>query len=422
MKSELDLFASPQICTNVVGTEQIVYNPITGLDSSSTTIDFLIPGNGDRYLNLNTIYLRLLVQLETTNNDVATIPGPVNNLLHSLFKQVTLYLNGVQVSQDNDYHYKSFLLTLLNYGNDATQTHLETTGWLLEKENFDSLIHTENTVLKKRADKFHSKKTVELFGKVHVDLFSQPKYMLNNVDLKISFTKEKPEFYLMEKVDGTSTIKIIDANLYVDQIHLNPEVLVAHETMLQKINAKYPFKRICLRQFTLNPNSYSLNLDNIVIGHLPNLLIFAMVANEGYTGSRKRNPYFMQNFNLNQIALFKNGQQIPSKPIKLQFDSENGIQTSIAYNTLFKGTGINYFDRGHQVTKDLFDSGYFMLVFDLTQDHAHNKEGANYLCSGSLRIEGNFATPLKEAVTCLVLMEYDSMLEIDQIRNVKTIY
>jgi hypothetical protein len=44
----------------------------------------------------------------------------VNNLLHSLFSQLNVTLNGVPITPSEDlYHYRSYLETLLTYGHDA---------------------------------------------------------------------------------------------------------------------------------------------------------------------------------------------------------------------------------------------------------------------------------------------------------------
>lgn len=417
MKSELDIFSVPPIQTNVLATEQVAYSPITSLDNTST-IDFLIPGNGDTYKNLSSIYLRLILQMDTQVT-AAIIPGTVNNILHSIFRQCTVYLNNVQISQDSDYHYKSFLLTLLNYGSDASSTHLKTTGWELDVANIDSITMDQNPVLQKRKNLFSNGKKVEVIGKLCVDIFNQPKFLLNSVDIKISLTREKPAFYIMEEPNGTSDLKILEANLFIDQVHVNPSLLLAHHKILATNTAKYPFKKIIVRQFTINANSYSLNLDNLVIGQLPNVVVFTMTTNEAYTGARARNPFNFQNFDLNQFALFVNGRQVPNKPLKFSFNSEDGNLTSRGYNTLFKGTGIHHFDRGHMISKELYDSSYFMLAFDLTPDHSHNSDCINPLQQGTLRIEGTFGTSLTHPITCLILCEFDSMLEIDESKNVK---
>lgn len=426
MKSELDVFELPPLQTNVTEVEQVVYNPITSLNNSPS-IEFRIPGNGDTYKNLSSIYLRLIVKLNTNNivkpaeGDKSDI-GVVNNLLHSLFRQCTVTLNDVQVSQDNDYHYKAFFQTLLNYGNDASNTHLATTGWCLDEQNLDSLDPAQNLQHGKRTTWFKNgtefSKKVELFGKLHVDLFSQPRFLINNVNINITLTREKTEFYMMEPAANRSDIEILEANLFIDHVHVNPALLLAHHQMLEKSTAKYPYRRMTVRQYSVNAGTANLCLDNIIMGNKPNILLFAMLSNSSYCGSRDKNPFLFKNFGLQQFVLYVDGKQIPSKPLTLQHSTTEGNLTSRAYNTLFTATGINYFDKGHQITKQLFDTCYFMLAFDLTADHSYSSVCINPVTQCSIRIEGTFNANLTEAITCLIISEFDAMMEIDKFRTV----
>lgn len=430
MKSELDIFELPPLQTNVTGVEQVVYNPITSLNNSSS-IEFHIPGNSETYKNLSSIYLRLLVELKPNKAVVSEDRkaaeavykiGVVNNLLHSLFRQCTVSLNNVQVSQDIDYNYKSFFQTILNYGNDATSTHLATTGWCLDEINLDSVNPTENPQHSLRNSWFESstgyEKKVELFGKLHVDLFNQPKFLINNVDIKIILTKDKSDFYMMERPQNSSDINILEANLFIEHVHVNPSLLLAHHQMLEKATAKYPYKRMTVRQYSINAGTATLSLDNIIMGQKPNIMLFAMLSNSSYIGTRDKNPFYFKNFGLKQFALYVDGKQVPSKPLVMEHDENNGKITSRAYNTLFNATGIKYFDKGHQITKKLFDACYFMLAFDLTVDHSYSSLCLNPPVQCCIRAEGTFSSNLTESITCLVVCEFDAMMEIDKLGTV----
>lgn len=422
MKTELDLFTPQPIQSNILKTEEVAYNPIASLDNPSS-IEFLAVGNGDTYRDLSSIYLRVIVQItnkivkDEKGQSVESTSGVVNNLLHSLFRNCTIYLNNKSISQsDNNYHYRSYFEKILNYGKDAASTHLETTGWSLDSGDLDSF---EEAGLKKRIKQYKNGVKVELMGKVHADMFNQSRLLLNNVDLKIIFNLEKADFYMMSKPDDQSQIKILEATMYMNHITVNPNILIAHHRMLQKRNAIYPYKRVEVKSFTLFSGNHSLNLDNVVMGQLPNLLIFAMVTSKAYNGSRDKNPFNFQHFNLQRFNLSVNGTQIPSQPIEFDFSNkEKGILSTRGYSTLFSGTGIHYYDKGHQITKDLYDHGHFMLAFDLTADRSYNSLSANSLNHGNIRIEGRFSSQLKEAVTCLVYCEYDSVVKIDHNRLV----
>jgi hypothetical protein len=200
MKAELDLFTNRPLQTNILGTYEVIYKPIASLDNSSS-IEFVLPGRGDSYRELSNVQLRLRHKLFKDDNngiaDTASNIGVINNILHSIFRQCTVYLNGKAVSQaDINYYYRSDIETLLYYGNDAASTHLESSGWYMDKGNFDSIEAIKNSGLDARKAIFKNSEEVELIGRIHADIFNQHKLLLNNVDLRIVLSLEKPRFYV----------------------------------------------------------------------------------------------------------------------------------------------------------------------------------------------------------------------------------
>ena len=66
-----------------------------------------------------------------------------NNLGHTLFKKMNLYLNGVVMStQTNQYAYQAFFETLLNYNRDEGETLLAPQGWVSDFNVEESLART----------------------------------------------------------------------------------------------------------------------------------------------------------------------------------------------------------------------------------------------------------------------------------------
>ena len=78
-------------------------------------------------------YFEIELQLKKDDNGNVEAAGklwPVNNLTHSLFKQISVCLNGTLISPQTDtYHYKAFLETLLNYDRDDGETVLKPQEW-----------------------------------------------------------------------------------------------------------------------------------------------------------------------------------------------------------------------------------------------------------------------------------------------------
>ena len=66
----------------------------------------------------------------------------------------------------------------------------------------------------------------------------------------------------------------------------------------------------------------------------------------------------------------------------------------------------------------MFIAGYFMVLFDLTTDRAASECHISLPDQGNKRLELRFDKPLSEAITCLLYLEYDNCVRIDQLRTV----
>lgn len=132
-KPQLLLFEPKPIQYSVLKTEQVALKPLAALENCST-IQFSDSGYGDDYRNLGNMYLLLKVKMiykDTSGSLVTDTPTnttrlayPVNNFLHSLFRQVILTLNGKQVAQNSqNYAYRAYLENLLNFQSQPVNTY-----------------------------------------------------------------------------------------------------------------------------------------------------------------------------------------------------------------------------------------------------------------------------------------------------------
>lgn len=433
MLSELDLFSSPPIQSSILRTEKVSYNPITSLENSGS-IDFHIPGNGDTYRDMSSIQMLLTVQIVDNSppapagQSIPTVYA-VNNLFHSLFRQCTVFLNNTMVSHDDtNYHYKCFFETILNYGRDASETHLKNVGWYLDEgSNINSISSSgpnKKVIAKKK--EVYGRTTdsaeynhVQFIGRLHIDVANIQKYIPSGVDIRIGLVKESPSFYMLAANENVNCdVKILEASLSIHHVHLNPKILLAHHQTLANNNAVYPFKRTTVRQYTINSGTYNLSLDNVIIGQLPNIIAFGMVSNSAYSGNLKRNPYFFYHYLLQTFSLYVNGNLVTGRPITFEQSASDGYLLTKGYETLFSGTGIKFADKGHQITPELYKDCYFILMFDLTADHSYNSDCAHMFNEGTVRIEGSFKNALVEPITCLLYCEFDALMEIDKNKNV----
>ena len=101
------------------------------MQNDDSAITYLISGT-DEYIDLSKTIL--VVEGKVTPADGETSlkdksgqanVAPVNNFLHSLFRQVDVYLNGKQVTPAmGTYAYRSYIETLLNYDVSAKKSQL----------------------------------------------------------------------------------------------------------------------------------------------------------------------------------------------------------------------------------------------------------------------------------------------------------
>ena len=139
VKSELDLFALPPSQTSIVHSHFVEHQPMASLDSGGP-IEFLLPGSGDDYLDLDNTYL--MVRAKVVNGDGSHVAlcdpvGPVNNWLHSLFSQVDVYLNDTLVTPStNTYAYRAYIEMLLSYSS-GTRTRALT--WMPSRSPLETL-------------------------------------------------------------------------------------------------------------------------------------------------------------------------------------------------------------------------------------------------------------------------------------------
>jgi len=101
---------------------------------------------------------------------------------------------------------------------------------------------------------------------------------------------------------------------------------------------------------------------------------------------------------------------VPSEGLTLEIDHE---KTSVmGHMTLFEGSGIHHSNSGLQITH-MYMNCYFMLLFDLTPDRGASEGHMSLPEKGSIWMELLFSKPLPESITCLLYVEYDSIVLIN---------
>jgi len=130
---QFDIFMQRPIQTAVQCTVETVYKPLAPVEQND--LEFLIPGVSYTYIDLDIkLYVRgKMVSSSEKDVDLTDSTAVANNLIHSLFSQCRVMINGVPDTQSHEhYNYHAYLETFLTYGTDAVYSHLFNSYWYLD--------------------------------------------------------------------------------------------------------------------------------------------------------------------------------------------------------------------------------------------------------------------------------------------------
>ena len=251
----------------------------------------------------------------------------------------------------------------------------------------------------------------DMMGRLHADIFFQDRYMLNEVNVKIKLIPSKNAFCVM----GAGKVVITHASLFARKVKIMSSVFLAHAKTLERGTAKYPIKRVMCKSFAIPQNYLDVTHEKLFSGQLPTRIVIGLVSNRAFNGHAESNPFNFQHFNLNEIALYLDGQQQHAvRPI--QPDYEHG-QYIRAYDSLFAGTGKLCKDEGLFISREDYGSGYALYAFDLSADLGED-DHFSLVRQGNVRLALKFGAALAATVSVVAYAEFENIIEVDRDRNV----
>ena len=479
-KSEIDLFSVPPTQLSLEKGRWIDYRPLSSVENDDSAITFLISGT-DEYIDLSKTIL--VVQGNVKNGDGSNLSGgtqtnvaPVNNFLHSLIKQVDVYLNGKQVTPAmGTYAYRSYIETLLNYDVSAKNSQLssalyfkdtpgemDSNGSLLRTRtitynkaptgsnssftfesgaskgykdgrnsnfDFDDDISTDivspgtgNQGFAKRHEFIKDSKTFVLSGPIFSDVFMGDRLLLNMLDLKVVLNRSSNAFCLMDTNTGSnkvnSKVKLTDVVLKIRKVKVDQSVSDATELILKQTPALYPIRRVECKALSIPSGLPSVRKDNVFSGIIPKSFVFGLVDANSYSGENNKNPYNFHHFKVKTITLSVNGEEIPFKQLVLDYTSATAKDFIQAYTTLFSGTGKMYANTGLDITREDYAGGYALYAFDLTPDMCNTTDYFNAVQRGSLSVDITFDEQTTVPINMVCYGDFENIICIDSERNV----
>ena len=355
-KSEVDLFSVPPTQLSLEKGRWIDYRPLSSVENPDSAITFLIAGE---YLDLSKTIL--YVEGKIMNKDYKsplsgggqTNVAPVNNFLHSLFRQVDVYLNGKQVTPAmGTYAYRSYIETLLNYDVSAKKSQLSSAFYFKDTagqmDEVGALPQTKKVKIKPVGDDGNegvaetvfitTKRTgnqgfanrhkfIEngnqfvLSGPIFSDVFMSDRLLLNMLNLKVVLNRSPDAFCLMDMNQTAEDVKVklTDVVLKIWKVKVDQAISDATEITLKQTPALYPIRRVECKVLNIPSEFPSVRMDNIFSGVIPKSFVFGLVTVDASNGTYKKNPYNFAHFGVTAVTLTANGEEIPFKQLTLKY-------------------------------------------------------------------------------------------------------
>lgn len=421
--SELDLFSAPMTQLSIEDKKYQECQPLSALNDNAP-IEFFIPGDGEKYLDLNDTLLHLRVKItakDGTNIAPDTPIGLVNYPLNTIFSQCDVILGDRLISQSSATHpYRAMIETLLNFSEDTLKSQFS--AGLFYKDTadaMDSIVinNGPNKGLVSRAAFTAESNEVDLLGPLHADIFFCERLLLNSIDLRVKLIRSNDAFCLMCPRASEFVLKITAASLYVKKVTVSPAVRLGHAAALMRGNALYPLSRVSVKTYSIPENSRICNQENLFLGSIPKYVVLAMVHHDAFTGRRDLSPFNFRHNDVEYLALCQDGRQIPAKAFQPQFDRGNSVRE---FHHMFSATGRHLKDLPLSIDRRDFNGGYSLFAFNLQP--TEDSDALSPVSNGNLRLEMRFRVPLPHTTTLVVYACYDSILEIDGKRQVLVDY
>ena len=432
------LFQMPATDMSIQASREVRINPQT---TGITPISFEFTSSS--YLDLSKSYIELELQVKNAGNGAnwaaATRTHLVNNLAHSIFKQLVVRLHGTLITPQTDhYHQLAFIETVLNHSKEDTEDKLECQGFYdcfdmpddgdadEFTANQQDTTHADFAALpedRKRAVlarvKFLAGNRVVMRFTPALEVFRLSRLLVPNVQIQLELYLHNPDMWCIryhDAVGGRMTEADISARLVLQQVSLQPNVDLEIRNKRNKgASVSYPVVRSAIRTFSHTRTKRDFQVQDPFYKQVPNRLIVALVRQAAFNGDVRYNPFTYELYNLQTVTLTINGEEYPYTTLELNHD--NGNKDVRGYHRFLQATGCLTSGRGNLIKKK--DWGYgkkaCLLAFDLTANKAVDTPVLNPEQTGDVVLKIHFGNDAPYDLTVLVYGEFENVIEINSI-------
>ena len=320
---------------------------------------------------------------EEEQEEIVRVPY-VNNIIHSIFSNVEVYINYQQIYSSNGlYAHKSFISNYFKAANSEYKSVLHCEGYDYEQDPEDISNPLPDPFFTRRMKLLSRPDAFMLYGNLGIDFFSTSELLYPNMKIRLRLIRAGPIFYMISDNPNVN-LGIVDCSLYTHLLALKDDYHKKRMDMLAYAPVEYNYLETLAKTIIIPARQNQFIQGNIFNNAPIHRVAIAMNTNSAFTGSFTENPFSYQQFDLRQVRILRRGQP------NLDFDFADNCRL---YVTTMKA--INFRDDIPSILIDDFKDHY-VLVFGLTslQDAIENCHYPE-LVGEPLRLELNFTQPLE---------------------------
>ena len=233
----------------------------------------------------------------------------VNNILHSIFSNVEVYINNQQIYNSNWlYAHKSYISNNFKAAISEYKGVLRCEGYDFQQDPEDISNPLPDPFFTKRIKLLSGPDGFMVYGNLGINFFSISELLYPNMKNLLRLIRAIPTFYMISDNPNVS-LGIVDCSLYTRRIPLKDDYHKKMD-MLAYAPVEYNYLETLAKTFIKPARRNQFIQENIFNNAPIRRIAIAMTTNSAFTGSFTENPFWYHQFDLRQVKILRGGQPI----------------------------------------------------------------------------------------------------------------
>ena len=332
-----------------------------------------------------------------------------DNTLYSLFKSVTVSLNGKQLENNTLYPLLSYMRVITESQPSKTKSLLANSGYWGNAHKYESVTGTDLPASARAASAAQKAGQLHMVGNLMLDLGTVDAFLLDGVDLVIRLEYAKDNFVMCTiKEDSTPKFKLEMIKMHVDRVKPYTGAVTALNQALTSQPLAYLYNKTLVKTYMLTPNTRNYTIDRPFQNHVPNKLYLCLLDMDAYNGNYKKNPLYIQSFKMTNLNVSVNNRTL------YNISCTPHTNNAMLYDACIRSVGL---ESENLLTKEMFNAGGHIICLDMVPERLSG--AVNLDVSAHLSIVMDFEG-ITENTLCVLTGDSNGLLYIDQYRNVIT--